>query len=568
MASKTLFQTTMRTARSQRFSLLVLSFLANILLLASSIYMLQVFDRVLASGSLDTLIWLSVIAIFAIITYGFLEFARRKILNRTGAWVASELSPAVIKRTISARLEHGRSPAGLGDVKDVRNFLAGDAILAFLDAPWTPVFITVIWLMHPFLGMIAVAGAIMLFAIGVLHDILTRHRASTAAMQMREVNNDAQAYVENAETLAGMGMVEAVLANWKRSRAQAEADGSQAEETSSVLYNLSRSLRLALQIAILGTGAALVLRAELTAGGMIAASIILARALSPVERAISAWKAFGSYRLASGRLERLFRMTADDQPQVSLPKPEGKLEVTDLRYFSPETKAPIIRSVSMKLAPGTLCGVLGPSGSGKSSLCRLLVGAWRPNFGEVRLDGASLSDWNSTERGKFIGYLPQQTELFHGTIAQNIARMGEVDDAAVLAAARKAGAHGMILALEHGYETEVGNFADQLSGGQKQRIGLARALYKDPSLVVLDEPNSNLDGTGELALQQALVKMRKAGQTVVVVSHVPTLLRHMDKIAVIQDGTVAAFGNRDDIMRDMMAKGRHVTAKSASQAAE
>ena len=566
MAQPTLFAQVMRSGRKQFGGLFFLSFLSNILLLASSIYMLQVFDRVLSSGSYDTLIWLSVIALLAILAYGFLEFARRKVLTRTGTWIAAELSPEVIRRSISARLTSGRSPAGLGDVRDVRSFVGGDAILAFFDAPWSPIFIAIIWLMHPILGMIAVAGAIILFAIGVLNDVVTRRSQAQSVMQMRQVHNDADAFVANAEALEGMGMIGSVTKRWRGRHEAAEQEGAGAAEVSAILFNLSRAIRLGLQIAILGAGAALVLQAELSSGGMIAASIILARALSPVERAISAWKGFGSYRLAKRRLTQLFKETSDPVQRVSLPKPKGDLFVKDLRYFAPETRAPLIKSVSFHLQPGELCGVLGPSGSGKSSLCRLLVGAWQPSFGEIRLDGAELTEWDSEERGPFIGYLPQQTELFSGTVAENIARMGDINDAAVLSAAKKAGAHEMILALPEGYETQLGQFRDQLSGGQKQRIGLARALYGDPSFVVLDEPNSNLDGNGEIALQRALGTMKAAGQTVIVVTHVPTLLRQVDKVIVIQDGTLKKFGDRDDVMREMMPKGR--TNLTPARAAE
>ena len=566
MARPTLFTQVVNAGGKQFKGLFFLSFLSNILLLATSIYMLQVFDRVLASGSNDTLIWLSVIAVLAIVAYGFLEFSRRKVLNRTGAWVAAELSPEVIRRSVAARLEAGRSPAGLGDVRDIRNFVGGDAILAFFDAPWSPIFIAIIWLMHPILGVIAVAGALVLFAIGVLNDVVTRREQALASAKMRQVHNDADAFVTNAEVLEGMGMVGSVTSRWRNQHAEAEADGAGAAEISSILFNLSRSLRLGLQIAILGAGAALVLRAELTAGGMIAASIILARALSPVERAISAWKGFGSYRLAKARLAKLFEVTSDPAERVSLPKPKGKLAVKELRFFAPTTREALIKSVTFQLEPGEICGVLGPSGSGKSSLCRMLVGAWRPSFGEIRLDGADISEWQSEERGPYVGYLPQEAELFSGTVAENIARMGQVDDEKVLAAAQKAGAHEMILGLPEGYETQLGQFRDQLSGGQKQRIGLARALYGDPSLIVLDEPNSNLDGNGEIALQRALKGMKEAGQTVVVVTHVPSLLRQVDKVAVIQDGTLAKFGDRDDVLREMVAKGR--VASKAPQAAE
>ncbi|NDW53448.1 type I secretion system permease/ATPase [Aliiroseovarius sp. PrR006] len=566
MREPTLLGRILREGRRQFAILFALSFLANILLLVSSIYMLQVFDRVLSSGSLDTLIWLSVVALLAIMTYGFLEFARRKILMRTGAWIAAELSPEVIRRSIAARLGSGRSPAGLGDVRDVRSFVSGEAIIAFFDAPWSPIFIAIIWLMHPVLGVIAIFGAVALFSIGVLNDAITRKSQAEAAAKLRQVQSDADAFVAGAEVLEGMGMIASATSRWSAQHDAAEREGTNAAEVSSILFNLSRALRLGLQICILGAGAALVLQAELTAGGMIAASIILARALSPVERAISAWKGFGSYRLARRRLETLFGVTNNLVERVSLPKPKGKLTVKGLQYFAPETRAPLIKSVSFQLAPGEICGVLGPSGGGKSSLCRLIVGAWKPSFGEVRLDGADLNEWDSAERGRYVGYLPQHAELFSGSVSENIARLGDLDDGAVLKAAQKAGAHEMILSLPEGYETQLGQYRDQLSGGQKQRIGLARALYNDPSFLVLDEPNSNLDGNGEIALQHALAAMKKSGQTVLIVTHVPHLLRAVDKVMVIQDGAMKKFGGRDEVMRELMAKSR--TESSPAKAAE
>ncbi len=566
MAQPNLFEQILTTGRKQFVGLFALSFLTNILLLAASVYMLQVFDRVLASGSFDTLIWLSVIAVLAIIAYGFLEFARRNILSRTSAWISAELCPEVVRRSIAAKLVSNHSPAGLGDVRDVRNFVGGDAIIAFFDAPWSPIFITVIWLMHPVLGIIAVSGAIVLFAIGILNDLATRQVQAAASLKLRQIESDANSYISSAEVLEGMGMVSAATKRWSARFDRAEQEGAGASEASAIFFNLSRSVRLGLQICILGAGAALVLQSELTAGGMIAASIILARALSPVERAISAWNGFGTFRLARRRLKQLFLETSEPIERVSLPKPKGKLTVKDLQYVSPDTKSTLIKTVSFQLRPGELCGVLGPSGSGKTSLCRLLVGAWRPTMGEVRLDGAELTDWDNEERGQFIGYLPQQTELFSGTVAENIARLGPVDETAVLKAAQKAGAHEMILSLSNGYETQLGQYCEHLSGGQKQRIGLARAMYKDPSFLVLDEPSSNLDGNGEMALKLAIDTMKASKQTAVVVTHVPHLLRLFDKLIILQDGAMTKFGDREKIVHEMMSKTSQFTnAKRAAK---
>ena len=558
MARPNLLDKVLSAGRRQFRTLFVLSFLSNLLLLASSIYMLQVFDRVLSSGSIDTLLWLSVITIGAIVTYGLLEHARRRILSRTGTWISSELSGEVLRRAMSARLKTGTTPAGLGDVADLKAFAGGDAILAFLDAPWSPLFIAIIWLMHPVLGMIALGGAIVLFLLGVLNDVFTRKSQAAVAQEMRLTRRAAETYLQSADTLAGLGMAEQATARWHERNNATERDGANVGELGQVFFNLTRTIRLGLQIAILGMGAALVLRAELTAGGMIAASIILARALSPVERSISAWKSFVSYLSARKRLVRLFQSIPDAKDRISLPRPEGRLTVEELRYFAPDTGTPVIKSVSFRLAPGETCGVLGPSVSGKSKLCKVLVGALPPSFGDLRLDGAEIAEWDAAERGKYVGYLPQTSVLFDGTVAENIARMGKPDKSEVIRAAKEAGAHEMILALPQGYETEVGIYGDILSGGQKQRIGLARALYGQPSLIVLDEPNSNLDGMGEIALQNALESMKARKATVVIVSHVPNILRRADKVLVVQDGTMIRFGPRDEVMQQMMKAGRKV----------
>jgi len=568
MARPTFLTNTLGDARKPMRLLFVLSFLANILLLVSSIYMMQVFDRVLSSGSLDTLLWLSVIAVVAIASWALLEQARRVILTRVGGWLASELSPEVIRRAIAQRLKSGQASASLADVGDLRSFIGGDAILAFLDAPWSPVFIAVIWLMHPLLGVVALAGAIILFAVAVVHDLVNRKGQAASTGRLREVRGAAEAYLARPETMAGLGMIGPATERWQTDNRAAEQGGAETARRSTVYLNMSRGLRMVLQIAIMAVGATLVLRAELTSGGMIAASIILSRALSPVERAISAWKSYVSYRRATLRLTALFAQTAVQGERLRLPRPAGLLDVKEVRAFAPGQREPILKSVSFNLQPGESCGLLGTSGSGKSTLCKLLVGAWQPVFGEIRLDGANIADWDSDLRGPFIGYLPQSVELFPGTIAQNIARLGPVDDEAVLRAARTAGAHEMILALPEGYETQVGDHSELLSGGQKQRIGLARALYGDPSLVILDEPNSNLDGAGEIALQSAIEALAEAGRTVIVVSHLPNILRRMDKVLVIGNGAVARFGPRDQILREMVQAGRGETPGSLKAVAE
>ncbi len=552
MAPVNRFENVMSAARGQLPSLFVFSFLANILLLASSIYMLQVFDRVLSSGSVDTLIWLTVIAIIAICAYGFLEHARRRLLTRVGAWVESELSPSVIRQAIRSKLKHARSEATLSDVSDVRGFIGGDAILAFLDAPWTPVFIAIIWLIHPVLGVIAAVGAVILFLIALLNDWLTRAKQAETSAEIRKGRLNATRYVDSAETVSALGMTTALIARWMDHQKGAREQHLGLSDTNAGLFNLSRSIRLALQIGILGAGAALVLQTEMTPGGMIAASIIMSRALSPVERSITAWRGFIAFKSGRARLSELFSDSKDDAETLDLPRPEGAVEVDSLRFLPPGASEPVLKKVDFKIAPGEVCGVIGPSGSGKSSLCRLLVGVWRPSFGTVRVDGADVAVWDADKLGPYLGYMPQEVDLFPGTVAANIARMQEAEDSEVIAAAQLAGAHQMILRLPNGYDTEVGEHGGQVSGGQRQRIALARAFFRDPALLVLDEPNSNLDGDGELALLRGLAELKKRKRTMFIVAHQPNLLRIADKVLVLREGVATHFGPRDEILQTLM----------------
>jgi PrtD family type I secretion system ABC transporter len=562
MQHRTLFDACMAQIRGQMLSLAAFSFAANLLLLVSSIYMLQVFDRVLPSGSLDTLVWLTVAAVLAITVYGVLELARRRLLLRTGAWLDTELAAPVIRRGIEARLAGARGEAGLADVRELRSFLSGDAILAFLDAPWMPVFIAIIWLTHPALGALALAGAIVLFFVAVANDLFTRPVLEQSGAALRRSESGAQRYLDNAETVRALGMVGPLLNRWQQARRSVRKDAERAAAVTNRLMYLTKSTRLALQILILGAGAWLVLRGELTGGGMIAASIILSRALSPVERALGAWRSYVSARTAHGNLAKLFQTVRNGDPSFILPKPTGRLTIENVRFQPQHASEPIIKKVDLFLEPGQTCGIIGPSGSGKSTLCRLIVGAWRATAGYVRLDGANVTSWDPDELGKHVGYLPQTVELFSGTIAQNIARMREVDDAAIIEAAMLAEVHEMILRLPDGYDTDVGADGHRLSGGQKQRIGLARALFGEPALIVLDEPNANLDGAGEQALHQSLARLKKRGRTILIVAHHPSTLRTADRLLVLNDGRVAAFGERDKVLGALMqqTQRQHVVA--------
>ncbi|GLS41070.1 protease [Mesorhizobium tianshanense] len=540
----------MHLARRQVPALLIFSLLANLLMLASAVYMLQIYDRVLSSGSIDTLMWLTLAVIGAIAVYGLLEQARRMILGHISQWLDDQLSVPVIERAMEARLAGDSSlEAGLKDVADLRGFVAGDGMLTFLDAPWTPVFLAFIWLLHPALGLVGIAGAILLFCGALANDFLTRRKSQEAAAGLRRNQVAAGQYIDGAETLRSLGMSEPALQRWEEKQQSFMTIQAQILGRTTMIGNLSRSLRMALQVAVLGLGAYFVLRGELTAGSMIAASILLSRALAPIERSIGAWRSLVAARTARRNLMRLFADTGSRQSGgVTLPRPQGRLKLEDVHYHAPGTQQALMNKVSFNVVAGETCGVIGPSGSGKTTLCRLMVGTLRPSLGHVRLDEAEVANWPCDQLGMHIGYLPQQVELFPGTIAENIARLRDVDSAAVIAAAQAAGIHEMILRMPNGYQTEVGSHGARISRGQRQRIALARALFGNPSLVVLDEPNTGLDGDGEMALFNVLRHLKERGCTVVLVSHQTNLLRTADHVVLIHDGAVKMFGTRGEVL--------------------
>lgn len=554
------FHACVKQVRGQLWPVAIFSFAVNMLMLVSSIYMQQVFDRVLSSGSLHTLVWLTVAATVGIIAYGLIEHARRRLLARMGTWIEMELSAPVIRRSIDARLSGVKSEAGPADVADLKAFISGEAILAFLDAPWMPVFIAVVWIMHPALGMLALGGAILLFILAVGNELLTRTLAGQVAGGTRALQVSAQQAIEHAETLRPLGMVDSMLTRWRMQQRLVHEKAHGSLEVTEAISNLTKTVRLALQVFILGIGAFLTLRGEITSGGMIAASIILGRALSPVERALGAWRGWVMARKAFHNLKALFTALPERKAPMPLPRPRGLLTFEAVRFGMPGAVEPILQRVDARIEAGTTCGIIGASGSGKSTLCRLIVGAWEPSYGHIRLDGADVGSWDPSALGQHIGYLPQQIELFSGTIAENIARMRTIEPEAVACAARLADVHEMILRLPDGYETDVGTYGQRLSGGQRQRIGLARALYGDPALIVLDEPNANLDTAGEQALLQALAELKRLGRTVLIVAHQPSALRTADTILMLKDGLVGAFGPRDEVLKQLMIQAQRSTA--------
>lgn len=544
----------------------VFSMCLNLLMLVSPIYMLQVYDRVLTSGSKETLVFLTLIAVVALVVLGALDALRASVLVRVGAWIGRSVGDGLIERIVKTSL--GPKSAGtlpLRDLNQIQGFIS-NGLATFFDTPWVPIFVALVWLLHPWLGMLALAAAIILFSVAWLNDRLTRPAYEAAGKAQVKAMSKVEAAARNSEVVQAMGMLAAVTKSWRKHDDQAMAQQVDGTQLGGILLGLSKFIRLAVQVGVLGLGALLVLEGEITAGAMIAASILLGRALAPVEQSIGAWRAFANARVSYRRLDQLMMAVPTNQPQMSLPTPSGKISAEAVLLTSANPDAPpILSNVSFQLDPGEVLGVLGSSAAGKSSLCRLLVGVWRPTKGHMRLDGADIHKWDKAELGRHIGYLPQDVELFEGTISQNIARMEDGDPESIVDAAKRADVHDMILRLPEGYDTEIGSQGAILSGGQRQRIALARAIYGRPQLVVLDEPNANLDQQGDVALVETIGRLKEEGATVVLVAHRLPALGHVTKLLLLEQGRVAEFGLRDDVMKKLQAKQGSAVVGEASK---
>ena len=528
----------------------VFSMLINALMLAVPLYMLQLYDRVLASRSTDTLLLLTAIAIAAVLTMAALESVRGHLMIRISTWLEGRLSGPVLSGSIATTLRAGGGPSvqGLRDVSTFRSFLGGAGIFPIMDAPWTPIFLAVIFAMHPVLGWIAIGGAIVLFSLAVANEMATRELLGLSGSASIGALRQAEAAVRNADVIEAMGMMPNLVSRWNRENTKTLDLQAQASNRSSRISSASKFIRLCLQVGILGTGAWLVILGELTPGAMIAGSILMGRALAPVEQAIGSWKAAIAARNAYQRVKEQLENAPETGQAMPLPTPEGRVDVEGLAFVHQTASEPVFRQVSFALEPGEAMGLIGPTAAGKTTLARLLVGNLDPRVGHVRLDGADVSVWQSDDLGKHVGYLPQDVELFSGTVRENIARMGEGDADAVVASARLAGVHEMILKFPDGYETEIGDGGAALSGGQRQRLALARAVYGDPKFVVLDEPNASLDSEGEEALVGAVRTLKERGVTMVVIAHRPNIILHVDKLLVLRGGTMEAFGPRDEVL--------------------
>jgi len=532
--------------------------MSNVLMLTSAMFMLEVYDRVLPSRSVPTLIGIAILAGGLYVVQGILDLIRSRLLGRTGSALDEAVSGRVFDTILRlpmkvAKVNDGLQP--LRDLDSVRSFLSGLGPIALFDLPWLPLYIGICYLLHPWLGYTALGGALLLVALTLLTEVLMRRPTKAAARFAASRSELAQAGHRNAEAIVAMGMVGRMVRRWAEANRQYMAGQWSASDVVGGLSAVSKVLRLLLQSAMLGVGAFLVIHQEATAGIIIAGSILAARALAPVDLAIAHWKAFAACRQSWQRLNKLLALLPPQQIPMLLPAPREKLTVESASTAPPASTKLVLQDISFKLERGSGLGVIGPTGSGKSSLARLLVGVWQPARGKVRLDGCTFDQWSSEVLGAHIGYLPQDVELLGGTVAQNIARFEpKADPQAIVAAAKAAGVHDLIIELGEGYETQVGERGETLSAGQAQRIALARALYRDPFLIVLDEPNSNLDAAGDEALTRAILGIRARGGIVVVIAHRPSAIAGVDLLLVLKQGRMQAFGPKDEILSKVLQR--------------
>jgi PrtD family type I secretion system ABC transporter len=555
----------LRDCRRAFAGVALFSGVVNLLMLAGPLYMLQIYDRVLSSRSVPTLVVLSVFLVGAYAFQGALDLIRSRVVVRAAALLDQHLAVAVhgavIRLAVSNR-HPGEGPQPVRDLDQIRAFLTGAGPIAIVDLPWIPVFLLICFLIHPWLGLAATVGGIVLFTMTLLTERASRAPARTAAQDAGVRSVMVEAGRRGGETIVAMGMAGSLAQRWARVNNRYIGAVARLSDVAGSFGSMSKVLRLLLQSMILGLGAYLVIKQELTAGAMIAASIMMGRALAPIETTIANWRAFVAARQSIRRLSEALTRAAPRTAVTALPPPARSLDVEQVTIAAPGTPTPIVTGVHFSLKSGEALGIIGPSGAGKTSLIRALVGIWPPVKGNVRLDGAELGQWDPELRGRHIGFISQTVELFDGTISENIARMAVAPDTdSVLRAAQAAGAHDMVLRFPSGYDTKVGDGGEALSGGQRQRIALARALYGDPFLVVLDEPNANLDSDGELALHQAMQALKARGAIVVLIAHRPATLSVCDRLLVLANGVQQGIGPRDEVLRKLL--GRQIPSPAA-----
>jgi PrtD family type I secretion system ABC transporter len=540
-------RSTIRSTRKILLASILFGFCINLSLLVSPLYTMQIYNRVLPSRSESTLVMLTGLVCFALAALAALEATRAHILIRLGGRLEHELTGRVIEAALSATLRSGEGHQALKDFDTFRSFVWSSVPAALLDLIWAPVFVVVMFAFHPLLGLVALGGSITLLILGVVHDMATRPKLEEAGRHANNAASFMERSMRNAQTLEAMGMRASVQQHWLQHRNETIRLQAKAADRTGLFAGATKSVRFLLQAVLLGCGAELVINNEITSGAIVAASMLMSRALAPMEITIGAWRQCVAARGAYARLNALLERSPSRPRRITLPAPRGVLQVQDVVVWLEGASAPMLRNVTFELAPGDVLAVIGSSGSGKSTLARLIVGATPPYAGKIRLDHADIHMCNKDELGPHLGYLSQDVELFDGTVAENIARFGELDSAKIVDAALRAGVHDMILGLPQSYETRLGSGARALSGGQRQRIALARALYGKPVMVVLDEPNSSLDSAGEGALADAILRMKRSGTTVVLISHRSRILRQSNHLLMLKDGAAVFLENWDQL---------------------
>lgn len=561
----------LRSFKSTFRTIGVFSAIINLLMLVPSLYMLQIYDRVLQSRNEMTLLMLTLLMLLAYAVMSTLEFIRSFILIRAGAKLDMKMNKRIYTAAFEQNLKRGGGNAGqaLQDLTQIRQFLTGNGLFAFFDAPWFPFYLSVIFMFDVWLGVFATCGVILMVILAYANEVVSKKPLSEANTMAIISSNLATNNLRNAEVIEAMGMLPSLMSRWFKLHGRFLQLQGEASEKSGIVTALSKFVRVSIQSLVLGLGALLVIEGKMSPGMMIAGSILLGKATGPIDQLIGVWKQWSSVQSAYKRLEELLSNNPPRVAGMDLPKPKGAVSVEAVVAAPPGSKVAVLKGVTFALPPGEVLGIIGPSGSGKSTLARLLVGVWPAAQGTVRLDSADIFQWNKDQLGAHIGYLPQDIELFAGTVAENIARFGEVDAEKVIIAAKHAGVHDMILHFPQGYDTKLGDGGAGLSGGQKQRIALARAMYNDPSLLVLDEPNSNLDDVGEAALVQAVNYLRSIGKTIVLITHRTSILSATTQLLLLRDGVAQAFGPRDQVIAALNQAGQQAQqqAVAAQQAA-
>jgi ATP-binding cassette subfamily C protein EexD len=562
-------QAALRVCKGSFLSVGFFSLFVNTLMLVPTFYMIQVSGRVVPSSSTSTLIMLTLILTVLMVTLGSLEWVRSRIMVRISNRLDVLLSRDVYRASFRKALSSGgmdASAQSLNDLTSLRQFLTGNGLFAFFDAPWLPIYTAVMFLFHPWFGWMTVAAAVVLVTLAFLNHRYTGNALAEANKQSITANLQTTKNLRNAEVIESMGMLDTLMGRWSTRQRRVLVLQSAASDKGGIVTSISKTFRLWAQSMMLTAGAYLVITHEINPGLMMAGSLLLGRALSPIDQMIGSWKGFVAARMQYQRLNDTLEKLHAEPERMSLPDPEGHVQVESLIVAPPGAKAPVIRNISFVAPAGSIVGIVGASAAGKSTLARALLGIWPPQHGTVRLDGADISAWDKQKLGPHLGYLPQDIELFEGSISDNIARFATVDPEQVVLAARIAGVHEMILQLPDGYDTVIGSDGVNLSGGQRQRIGLARAVYGSPRLIVLDEPNSNLDEVGERALSVALQKIKETGATVFIISHRPNILSRLDRIMVLNAGVITMYGAREQVIAELAQQQAKAQAQAQGQA--